>query len=827
MSDRITSLRALALASRQTGDPDGGRLHRESFAQTEGEPAVIREAKAIAHYYRNQAVIIRDGELLVGTSPGLKADPNGPVTPAIFGRQGFTPFWTVPDLVRLFFAEGMLCQAGNHTTLHYETVLSIGFRGLIGRVEERLARLAADEPGAQEKRHFLSALQIVAGGYIDLSDRYADAALEFSARPLSASGEGGGGEVPHGAAPHPPTPLPTSGEGERERRTQERPRQGIPPQERGDERRRRELETIAQNCRRVPAGPPSTFWEACQSVWFSFFFLPDAPGRVDQYLYPFYRRDMENGTLTRDFAKELLSCLWLKYFESVGATSGVSAHNHLTLGGVRPDGSDASNEVTHLCLEVTEELAVLRPQVGVRWNRNAPPELLRRAVRTLRARTGNPDLCSDEQIVPALVSVGVSLEDARDFSLSGCHEVIVTGKAQMGSVEGFVNLPKILRMALGLEPALQEFPPEGFNTFGRVPVGRPVPGRGDQRGLSRCGDPSSLAGGLNTLPKVLEPSGGHQEADLSSVTTYEALWERLVGSMDIVAQSAHEASLCRDLLAASHPGGDLRASLVTHDCIEKARGYTQGGARYNFCNWDVIGIANLADSLAAIRALVFEEQALSLDELAHILASDWSGQEPLRRRVLNALPHFGNDDPAVDSIAAQVIETFSAVLKRRKPFRGGEYILGTTAGGENMHIEFGRKTGATPDGRRAGETLADSLGAAQGRDRHGVTALLNSVARLPHRLLPTATTLNVKLDPKLIETEAGIDNIAALIQAHFLSGGQQVQFNLVNREMLLEAKRCPEKHTGLMVRVAGYSAPFTSLWSDLQDEIIARTEHGL
>jgi len=787
MNDRIASLRTLALASRQTGDPEGERLRRESFAQTEGEPGVIREAKAIGHCYRHQAVVIRDGELLVGTSPGLKADPNGPVTPAIFGRQGFTPYWTVPDHVRLFFAEGMLCQAGNHTTLHYETVLSIGFQGLIARIGERLARIPVDEPGGQEKRHFLSALQIVAEGYIDLSTRYADAALELAQQVEAASCR-----------------LDC-------KRLEAASTSADPP-------RRRELETIAQNCRRVPAGPPASFWEACQSVWFSFFFLPDAPGRVDQYLYPFYQHDIENGTLTRDFAKELLSCLWLKYFESVGAASGVSAHNHLTLGGLRPDGTDGSNEVSHLCLEVTEELAVLRPQVGVRWHRNTPPDLIRRAVRTLRARTGNPDLCSDEQIVPALVSVGVSLEDARDFSLSGCHEVIVTGKAQMGSVEGFVNMPMILRMALGLEPALQPMPPEGFTPSGGYSV-VPYPPEGFK--------PSGGKNAAEYPPEGVKPSGGMGGTDLSSVTTYEALWDRLVGSMDIVAQSAHEASLCRDLLAASHPGGDLRASLVVHDCIEKARGYTQGGARYNFCNWDVIGIANLADSLAAIRALVFEEKALSLAEFVRIVASDWSGQEPLRRRVLNALPHFGNDDPAVDAIAAQVIETFSQVLKRRKPFRGGEYILGTTAGGENMHIEFGRKTGATPDGRHAGEPLADSLGAAQGRDRRGVTALLNSVARLPHRLLPTATTLNVKLDPKLIETESGIENIAALIQAHFLSGGQQVQFNLVNREMLLEARAHPEKHTDLMVRVAGYSAPFTTLWPDLQDEIIARTEHGL
>jgi formate C-acetyltransferase len=209
------------------------------------------------------------------------------------------------------------------------------------------------------------------------------------------------------------------------------------------------------------------------------------------------------------------------------------------------------------------------------------------------------------------------------------------------------------------------------------------------------------------------------------------------------------------------------------------------------------------------------------------LETNWAGHEALRQRVLHRLGHFGNDLDGVDDIAARVLASFTAIMQEETPYRGGRYVLGTTAGGENMHVEFGRLTGATPDGRLDGEPLADSLGAAQGRDQLGVTALLNSVAKLPHELLPTATTLNVKLDPRLLADEQGIDQIATLIEGHFASGGQQCQFNLVTREMLLEAKRAPEKHGDLMVRVTGYSAPFVALWPDLQDEIIARTEHAL
>jgi formate C-acetyltransferase len=654
----------------------------------------------------------------------MQYDPVEETTPQIFGRQGFASPWPVPEDVQLLFREGVLSGAGNHTTMNYGTILHVGFEGLIDRIDRRIERLSPDERDVQGKRQFLEALRIVAQGYIDLCRRYGDYALALA-------------------------------------------------QDTEDEIRGRELQAIARNCKRVPAQPPTTFWEACQSVWFCFFYLPDAPGRVDQYLYPFYQQDVERQAITRDFARQLLSCMWIKYFAFAGAQAGVSAHQHLTLGGVQPDGSDASNELTYLCLEVTEDLGLHRPQVGLRWHPNTPPELLRRAVRVLRSGSGNPDFCSDAQIVPALVQTGIAPQDARDFSLSGCHEVIVTGKAQMGSVEGFINLPKVLRLTLGLEPAL------GY------------------------------------------------EVNLAAIDDYGKLWDAFIDGMRYVCLGAHRAAVERDRQAAEAPGGNLTASLVVSDCIEKVRGYTQGGARYNHCNWNVIGIANLADSLAAIRKLVFEERTLSLAEFVELLDTNWQGQEALRLRTLNRLSHFGNDEDGVDHVAAQVIKVCSALIKEHVPYRGGEYLLGTTAGGENMHIEFGRITGATPDGRMEGDPLADSLGAAQGRDRQGVTALLNSVAKLPHSLLPTATTLNVKLDPKLLEGERAIAQIATLIEGHFCSGGQQCQFNLVNRDMLLEAKRYPEKYGDLMVRVTGYSARFTSLWADLQDEIIARTEHAL
>jgi len=721
MNERINMMRERSMGNLAKSDPHSDGLRKESMDETAGEAPVIREAKSLAYFYQNRTLVIHDSELVVGDKTRAYVDD---VKMDVFGRQSWTGrSWLIDD-VEDYFTEGVLAWAGNHKTLDYDTILEIGFLGLCRQIDHRLARLTEDEPDYEKKRNFLEALKIAAQGYIDLSNRYADYALELS-------------------------------------------------QQETDPARKTELEQISRNCRNVPANPPTSFWEACQSIWFSFFFVPDAPGRVDQYLYPFYEADMQKGEITREFAKDLISCLWIKYFESAGAQAGVSALNHLTLGGVRPDGSDATNEVTSLCLEVIEELKLHRPQVGFRWNRNTPPDMLKRAVRVMRARTGNPDFCSDEQIVPALVNVGVSTVDARNFSLSGCHEVIVTGMSQMGSVEGFINMPKIIRIILGLEPTFED------------------------------------------------------DSRLADIDSYDKLWERVTDIMDSFAEAAHQASISRDKSTAEQPGGYLEASLVTRDCIENALGYTQGGARYNFCNWDIIGATNLADSLVAIRKLVFQDKTLSLKELAEILSADWEGHEQLRTRVLNQLPHFGNNDDEVDAITSQIIETLNEVFKSRTPFRGGEYILGTLAGGENMHIEFGRVTGATPDGRKAGSSLADSIGAAQGRDRQGVTSMLNSVAKLPHKLLPTAVSLNVKLDPKLLETEDGIEKIASLINAHFTSGGQQMQFNFYNREILLKARENPEEYGNLMVRVAGYSAPFVSLWDDMQEEILNRTEHDL
>ncbi|MCE5326489.1 MAG: hypothetical protein LLG01_08740 [Planctomycetaceae bacterium] len=720
MTPRVKRLQTITLRSCGMHDPQAGELARQADEQSQGHSDILRQARSMAHYYRNCTLVINDDELIVGGGllnmlPPGKTGAVGEIPAVAMTNEPHTPG------SEAFITQGLLHGAGNHTSVDYDTLLAGGMQGYIDQIDRRSERLAAEEPAAADKKEYLHALKILAEAYRDLGRRYHDYALQLAAKAT----------------------LPA---------------------------RRGELETVAENCQAALGSGPRTFWQACQCLWFGFYLLPDAPGRVDQYLWPFYQREMADGSLTRERAAELIACLWMKYFQVHGFSTPNMARHHLTLGGQRPDGSDGCTDVTDLCLEVFAELRIPCPQVGVRWHRSMRPQTLRRAVEALGSRTGSPGFCSDEQIVPALVNIGVAAEDARDFAMSGCHEIIITGRAHMGSVECFLNMPKLIRIVLGLEPA---FAP---------------------------------------LPEI-------------TLDSPDALWQALTVQMEHLALAMHNYSYERDRHAAQWVA--LQASLLTRDCIENVKGFWQGGARYNFCNCDIIGVANLADSLAVIEQLVFADRAVTIEQIKAALADDWIGHETLRSRILQRTPHFGNDDARVDSIAARIIATFADLVARHRPYRGGRYTLGTLAGVENIHISFGTVTGATPDGRKSGQTLASSLAPAPGRDTRGVTAMLNSVAALPHRLLPTSTTVNIKLDPSLLADAGGIDKIAALIEGHFRAGGQHLQISMVNRKMLLDARENPTQHADVMVRVAGYSAPFVSLTTDIQDEILARTEHGL
>lgn len=674
-----------------------------------------RTAAAADYCWRHCEIGIYPGELIVGF--------NGRVAPAgLAAFQDPVPeFETAPRPARLdaFLQQGFLIQCGNHQVANYQKILSGGLRGVMAEIDGKLTALPAGAE-AGGPREFLLAMRTLAGAMIHYCHRYAAVARSELAR-------------------------------------------CDPPG------RRQELTVIADNCERVIERPAETFWEACQALYFTYLLVPDSPGRIDQYLYPYYQRDLAAGRITKEFAEELLSCLWIKYFEYWGKDHLRSGVTHLALGGLTAMGECAVNDLSYMCLDVAEKLAIIRPQIAIRWNRQTPRRFVQRGVELLRKNFGSPDFCNDEQIVPALVRIGIAPADARDYCPSGCHEVMISGKSQMGALMGEFNLPKTLGCVLGVE----------------------------------------------TMP-------GAAAIPLDGLRNWEQFWAAWRQVMAGMVAAIHEFSCFEDARRAQGSWW-FTGSLLTDGCIESARGLAQGGAVYNYCNWDAIGVANLADALLVVKKLVFEEKAISLAELADGLRRNWQGYEALRERLDHQLPRFGNDQPEVDAIAAAIIRDVAGMLEQYTPYRGGRYTLGTLAGYENAHAEFGRQTGATLDGRRAGEPFAASLGPVAGRDRQGLTAMLNSVAALPHELLPTSTVVNVTLDPDWVNTSDGAATVAAVITAHFLSGGQQLQFTVADGRILREAQQDPARYDSLMVRVAGYSARFTSLDKSVQDEILART----
>jgi len=673
---------------------------------------------AIASFYFERCEItILPGELLIGGRGSIEA----PEIERMRKAAGEHPTMLVPEKYRNAEARGFVRLCGNHQCPDFNDIITHGLSDVLERIERSLEvhRKSQDAEGVA----YLESMRVLALGALTYCRRCAEAA-----RKEMAACE--------------------------------------------DPARRTELATIAENCEHVILKPATNFWQACQAAWFTFLLSPDSPGRMDQYLYSFYKNDLERGTLTREFAKELLSCLWIKIYGYLGRKHERSGVNHMSLGGTTRDGGNAVNELSFLCLEVAESVRLMRPQIALRWNSGTPREFLRKGVELLRANIGSPDFSNDDQIIPALERIGVKTEDARDFTPSGCNEIMIPGKSQMGALMGEFNLPKTLLCATGVE---------------------------------------ALA------------SGGTLSIAIHGWDELWAAWKMVLADL---VECIHGYSFLADQHRAKLPMW-MSESLLTEGCIEKARGLSQGGATYNYSNWDAIGIGNLADAFYTIKTLVFEEKALSLTEFLEVLKDDWSQAKALRTRVVNSHKLFGNANPEVDQIAAGIIQEISAQFALYKPFRGGCYTLGTLAGYENAHVEFGSKTMATFDGRFAGESFAASLGPVPGHDRSGITAMLSSVSSLPNHLLPTSTTVNITIDPKLLSTDAGVHCFASLIEAHFKSGGLELQITIADAQLLKEAQREPEKYSSLMVRVAGYSANFNSLEKPVQDEIINRTVNSL
>jgi formate C-acetyltransferase len=556
-----------------------------------------------------------------------------------------------------------------------------------------------------------------------------------------------------------------------------------------DPARKAELEQIAANCDWVPERAPRTFWEALQTYWFVHLSVITelntwdsfCPGRLDQHLYPFYKRDLEAGILTRERAKELLQCFWVKFNNQpappkVGVTAAESGtytdFANINSGGVRIDGSDGVNEVSYLVLEVIDEMRLLQPSSNIQLSKKNPDRFLKKACEIIRKGWGQPSIFNADMVVAELVRQGKAVEDARCAGTSGCVEAGTFGKESY-ILTGYLNLPKILELTLN----------DGYDPRTQKMVG------------IRTGDPATFE-------------------------TFDQLWEAFKRQLEyLVDVKVRGNNVIERMFGACMPAPFL--SLITSDCIQNGRDYNNGGARYNTRYIMPTGPGTLADSLSALKYHVYDHKTVAMPALLAALRDDFEGHEGLRQLLLNKTPKYGNDDEYADAFVGQVCDLLFHTIDGRRGPSGSTYhinYLSTTC-----HVYFGSVCGATPDGRHAWIPVSDGISPSHGADRKGPTAVIRSAARMDHAR-SGGTLLNQKFTPALLQGEEGLDQLAHLVRAYFKLDGHHIQFNVVTADTLRAAQKEPEKYRDLIVRVAGYSDYFCDLTKGIQEEIIARTE---
>lgn len=784
MTERVRRLRTQSLDATPTISAERAALMTRVYQEHSGKCATpVLRALAYKHLCEHQTIYIGDDELIVGErGPEPKATPTfpeltchslqdlrtlneRPKTSYAVNREtiqtyetSVIPFWTGRSLRdRIFrelpsewhrayeagvFTEFMEQRAPGHTVADGK-IYRKGMRDFQRDVTECKLRLDDHrDPLAFDKRQQLEAMHIAAEGLIIFAQRHADLAEQMAAR----------------------TDEP---------------------------RRRDELERIAQVCRRVPAEAPRDFHEALQMYWFCHLGVITElngwdsfnPGHLDQHLQPFYAKGLDEGTLTRDSAKELLACWWIKFNNhpappKVGVTAAESGtytdFANINIGGLLRTGEDAVSDVSYLLLETIDEVHTLQPSTNVQVSRKTPERFLRAACRVIRQGYGFPSVFNADAVVEELLRQGKSVEDAREGGTSGCVETGAFGK-EAYVLTGYFNLVKVLEITLN----------NGF----------------DPRTATQVG------------PKT---------GEANSFTTFEdlfAAWRRQIEYfIDIKIAGSR---IIERMYASEMPAPFL--SLLIDDCVENGLDYNAGGARYNTSYIQGVGIGSMTDCLAAIRRHVYDRGTTTMEALAGALDADFAEHEPLRQLLVNKSPKYGNDDDNADELMTRCFDVLFDCVDGRPTARGGTYhvnMLSTTC-----HVYFGSVTGATPDGRRAGLPISDGISPVQGADRLGPTAVVRSAGKMDH-VKTGGTLLNLKFSPQVLAGDDGIQKLASLIRAYFRLDGHHIQFNVINAATLREAQDQPDAHRHLIVRVAGYSDYFVDVSRELQEEIIARTEHG-
>ncbi len=784
MNERTRRLRQESLDAVPTISSERAELLTAFYRDNLGRwsPPVMR-ARAFLHLCRHQTIWIGDGELIVGErGPAPKVVPTYPeltchsvedleildsrpktsyrVPAACLAayRDTVIPYWSgrslrdrmmamLPDAWHASYEAGVFTEfmeqrAPGHTVLDGKIYGKgmVAFKADIAAATARLDPLA--DPDAYERTQQLSAMAVACDALMAFAERHA-----ARAEALAASCS--------------------------------------------DAKRRDELARIAAVCRQVPAHAPRDLHEALQHYWFCHLGVItelngwDAfnPGHLDQHLLSFYRRGIADGSLSEGSARELLECFFVKFNNhpappKVGVTAAESGtytdFANINIGGLLADGDDGSNEVSHLLLDIVDDMHLLQPSSNVQVSRKTPDALLQRALEVVRKGYGFPSLFNADAVVEEQLRQGKTVEDAREGGCSGCVEVGAFGK-EAYILTGYFNLAKVFELALN----------DGV----------------DPRSGLRLGPPTGGPATMTSFDDV--------------ITAFET---QLRHQIDVKIRGNQ---IIGRLYATEMPAPFL--SVLIDDCIARGRDYNAGGARYNNTFIQAVGIGTVTDALAAVDRLVFAEGRCDLATLCDVLRDDFDGHEALRARLVNRMPKYGNDDDDADTIMRKVFETAFAAIDGRPDARGGRHrleMLPTTC-----HVYFGAVCGATSDGRRAGSPLSEGISPVQGADRRGPTAVFASAAKMDH-VRTGGTLLNMKVTPALVAGEAGLGRLAQLVRSYFRSDGHHVQFNVVDAATLRRAKQDPDAHRGLIVRVAGYSDYFCDLSEALQDEIIARTEHG-
>jgi formate C-acetyltransferase len=782
MTERVARLRQQSLDAIPAISTERAELMTEFYRQNDAISVPVQRAMAFRYLMERKTICINDGEFIVGekgTSP--KATPTYPELcchslndldilnsrkkiPFAVNEQArriyqnnIIPFWqgkSMRDIIFRemteewksaynagIFTEFMEQRAPGHTVLD-DKIYHKGLLDFKADIQKSLKSLDyLNDSDAYDKQEELKAMLICADALIRFAERHAEKAEEL---------------------------------------VQQEP----------DPQRKKELEQIAIVCRYIPAHAPRNFWEALQYYWFVHLGVTTElntwdsfnPGRLDQHLYPFYKKGLEDGTLTREQAEELLQCFWIKFNNQpappkVGVTAEESGTYTdfalINTGGVKEDGSDAVNELTFLILDVIEEMRLLQPSSCIQVSKKNPDEFVKRAARIIRTGFGQPSIFNTDVVIQELVRQGKSVEDARNGGNSGCVESGAFGKENY-NLTGYLNMPKIFEITLN----------NGVN-----------PKTGQKIGLE-TGDPLQF----KTFDNLLE-----------------AYKKQLKYFVDVKVRGSN---VIERLYARYMPSPFL--SILIDDCIAKGKDYHDGGARYNTSYIQGVGLGTLTDAVTAVKYHVFEQNDLPMEVLLKALSDNFTDNEQIRQMLLNRTPKYGNDNDYADGVMVDLFEAYYDAVDGRRNTKGGTYhidLLPTT-----VHVYFGSVTGATSDGRKAFDPLSEGVSPVQGVDRRGPTAVINSVAKMDH-IRTGGTLLNQKLTPHLLKDEDGISNLVQLVRTYFKLDGHHIQFNVIDATTLKSAQENPDKYRNLIVRVAGYSDYFCDLGKALQDEIIARTEH--